>query len=653
MSGLTKDIRLQIYNDISHIGDIWGKCHTRDALNKADFLNKIWPLHLMTSSDLRYSNAYEDATKHLVDNEDWDDDYTFLDRFKLLDCSEAEFIKFINAVISPTIRINQQEISEYARAIDRTLPRGYVFKDTVDDYGNQALTLIAQKTSDEYEYPINLQKNRVCFFVNKKPTSFPSFLLRSDNWDDYGFKTRFTLYYNASSDKSKSLGVIKIFKENESTTVDVIPPTFTILPDSFCSLMQSKKGYELLTRIRKEDYISILYALRDAAYFPEISERYENMQCFRISLLRNYETSDILTNVKREIELEGNLNDWSFGFNTELPYSIDPVCISFNFGNLCDTDNINRIKALIGPNGAGKTTVLKSLVNKLIRGETDGFKPYPPMFNKIITISFSIFDTFINLRGKSVLTYAYCGLHDTENSIMSEDDRAARLREALKWITKSKTNDNGNLLKKFMSALKIFFQQEWVDAICTKDGLRIDMIIKNSQQMSSGESMILNLVASLYANIRKNSLIVFDELEVHLHPRAIRQMMSLLFRITREFESACIIATHSSIVIQELMADNVTIIEKKPLQSETASPIWNAETRCLNRESLAENLSAVSDEIFGESSIQPHYKLIINECAKYANSLEDLLNDMTSDGLTPSLHLYMIAREAFENFHRK
>ena len=63
--------------------------------------------------------------------------------------------------------------------------------------------------------------------------------------------------------------------------------------------------------------------------------------------------------------------------------------------------------------------------------------------------------------------------------------------------------------------------------------------------MSTGEVMILNLIASLYANIRQNSLIVFDEMEVHLHPKAIRQMMSLLFKLTKEFNSACILATHS------------------------------------------------------------------------------------------------------------
>lgn len=155
--------------------------------------------------------------------------------------------------------------------------------------------------------------------------------------------------------------------------------------------------------------------------------------------------------------------------------------------------------------------------------------------------------------------------------------------------------------------------------------------------------MILNMIASLYANIRKNSLIVFAELEVHFHPRAIRQMMSLFFKITREFESACILATHPSIVVQELLADNVTIIEKISKLSADGITFYEGKARRLNQESLAENLSSVSNEIFGENTLQPHYISFIRNCAESASSFDELLNDVTSVGLPPSLPLYLAA----------
>jgi len=655
MAGISKKQRNQIYQKIKSLGNIWGYRQQDNVFPKIDaveFLDRIWSLRLMASSDPRFKNAAEDARQHLINNDDWDDDYTFLDRFKLLDCSEEEFSRFIDTVVSLDVRIDDYEAMKYVSAIEDLLPDGYSFQEYVDDFGRSQHRLVAEKAHNEYEYPIGLQENKIKFFVDQEPNVYPSFFLSSDNWDDYGFKTSFKLYYKEGKFACNSLGIIKIFKEDEDTTIKVIPDNFTTLPDSFCSLMQTRSGYTALKRLRPNDYKSILFALRDAAYFSEISERFETMNCFRSSLLRNIDTDTILHGIKREIERGDQNDNWDFQFSSDLPYTSVPVSIKFNFGDLGYELNFNRIKALIGPNGAGKTSILKSLVDKLIRGK-GGFYPSPPVFNKIITISFSIFDTFINLRGRSILNYTYCGLHNTEDSVMSVIDREKRLKVALKWINNSTTQQTGFLLRKFTSALSIFFPQEWIDSIYTDDGLDIKKVVEDSKRMSSGESMILNLVASLYASIRKNSLIVFDELEVHLHPRAIRQMMSLLFRITQQFDSACILATHSSIVVQELLADNVTIVEKVPSQNEDGSIIWSCETRQLNRESLAENLSAVSNEIFGEADIQPNYKKFIRECADAADSFDKLLNEVTSDGLPPSLPLYLTAREAFETAHKK
>lgn len=655
MPRIEKKTRNKIFQLIKSLGSIWGykpQENYEPRIDEVEFLSRIWPLREMSSSDPRFINAAEDARQHLINNNDWDDDYTFLDRFRLLDCSEDEFIKFVNTVISKDVRFDESETEAYVTSLEKILPSGYAFIESIDDDGDKLFVLTANEANDEYEYPLGLAKNTIKFFVDKEPDCFPSFYLSSDCWDDYGYKTTFRLSYWEGIFARHSLGKIKIFKESETKTIDCIPDTFTTLPDTFCSLMQSPSGYRDLKRFRSNDYKSILFALRDAAYYPEISERFETMSCFRSSLLRDIDCDAILTGIKRELERGADNNDWSFVFSSQIPYSTSPVKIDFQFGNLCYEDNFNRIKALIGPNGAGKTSILKSLVNQLIRGK-DGFTPSPPVFNKIIAISFSVFDSFINLRGKSILNYTYCGLHNSENSIMSVEDREKRLRTALAWINKSTTVSSGRLLQRFTSALSIFFPTEWIDSIFDGDDLNIRKIIEDSREMSSGESMILNLIASLYANIRKNSLIVFDELEVHLHPRAIRQMMSLLFRITKQFDSACILATHSSIVIQELLADNVTVVEKVPSRNNEGEVSWDCETRQLNRESLGENLSAVSNEIFGESDIQPNYSKFICELANDAESLDNLLNEITSDGLPPSLSLYLTAREAYETAHKK
>ena len=81
--------------------------------------------------------------------------------------------------------------------------------------------------------------------------------------------------------------------------------------------------------------------------------------------------------------------------------------------------------------------------------------------------------------------------------------------------------------------------------------------------LSSGQSIILFMISEIISQIRYDSLILFDEPETHLHPNAISSLLNTIFRLVKRFESFCIIATHSPLIIQEIPARNIFIIERE------------------------------------------------------------------------------------------
>ena len=286
---ITREQRLEIYKAINALGNIWGQTGN---LNSVQFLNRIWDLRLMSSSDPRFKTAAEDAKKHLIDNDDWDDDYVFLDRFKLLDCSEEEFLKFINVVISPEVRGDEKEVEKYISVIESLLPKEYEIIETIDKNGQTIHSaLMKSKDDSEYEqYPIGLSPNDILFFTNVEPTKYPAFQIETDNWDDFGYKTTSKLYYWDNNAQCNPIDKLKILNSEEDNTSKVLPESFMSLGATFCSLGQSEHYYRKLKQLLPDKYQSVLYALKDTAWFSEIQYRFENHQGFKRSLLREIST---------------------------------------------------------------------------------------------------------------------------------------------------------------------------------------------------------------------------------------------------------------------------------------------------------------------------------------------------------------------------
>ncbi|HEY4322838.1 MAG TPA: abortive infection family protein [Mucilaginibacter sp.] len=77
-------------------------------LREADFLNRLYDLKKMSSTDYRpeYDTAYKDVLQHADNNPgDWQPDWIFTDeRFNLMHCSDDEYLKFLIETLSPHVR---------------------------------------------------------------------------------------------------------------------------------------------------------------------------------------------------------------------------------------------------------------------------------------------------------------------------------------------------------------------------------------------------------------------------------------------------------------------------------------------------------------------------------------------------------------------
>jgi hypothetical protein len=80
-------------------------------LEEPAFLERIWDLGAMPSTDRRYSDAAGDIWQHRVNNpEDWPDDWVFTDsRFDLMHGDDETLLRFLCEMVHPVVRPDAAE----------------------------------------------------------------------------------------------------------------------------------------------------------------------------------------------------------------------------------------------------------------------------------------------------------------------------------------------------------------------------------------------------------------------------------------------------------------------------------------------------------------------------------------------------------------
>ncbi|MTW87990.1 AAA family ATPase [Virgibacillus dakarensis] len=429
------------------------------------------------------------------------------------------------------------------------------------------------------------------FYKNKKPDNalLPCVVLKHSPWDDYSYKTTHHFIYYDSNGDEKDIGLIKILENGSSTCR--IPDKFDKLGDRFFSLGQEIEFYEWLLDLGFNEREEILIGLNDIVFNEDLRFIAQSLEGFEASLLRTSEARKIL---KEGPYLFGDSNDikpnnvFEFGFKTKVQGAKGAHEVHFDFLR----ENIPfRINALIGKNGTGKTHLLANLANSLggLASKNSRFTPDVPVFSRVIAISYSYFDNFRKPKSNRFYSYRYCGLRN-KTGLMSLRQMERRFEESI------------NQLK--LDSRKIV---EWKNILKSMIDVEVLEYLKDHSMfvtdLSSGQNMILTTITDVLANIKKESLLLFDEPELFLHPNAIANYTNMLYRILDTYNSYAVVSTHSPIIIQSVPSKRVHVLER-----EGEYPI----VKKLGIESFGADLSQITEEIFGAFNVSSVY----SECFK-------------------------------------
>lgn len=457
--------------------------------------------------------------------------------------------------------------------------------------------------------------------------------LETDNWDDYSYKTFFSIKV-IEKGFWKEIGTLRILNYESLVTKTVIPREFNSLSDEFVSLGTNKEFYEeLIDNFGKSKAEKILLNLNDISIKniddnPHFTIEHTGIQN---SLFRSSDARYLYEEVSNIYfkEIKSSDRDYEFTFNFKVDDD-EYIPIVFDFSK---HDYLpNRFFALIGKNGVGKTRLLNQLSKSLYDSSNPSNRNrfiiennYEiPIYQKVIAISFSVFDKFFKGESKSSnekeqtnivetkkANYTYIGLHKVDNTVLT---------------AKEISNINSTIFKKLLFKERA---KRFVELLNKSKILHEDVEFEDindsffTAHFSSGQKIFISMLCRLLAEIEDGSLIFFDEPELYLHPNAIASLMNIFNDILNEYQSYAILCTHSPILVQEIPSRyvrNLSLIEGSLIQTEVTIETFGA------------NISDITKDVYNVSEHESLYKTTFKELAKELDEeeIEKLFQDRLS-----------------------
>lgn len=152
-------------------------------LDEVEFLNRLYDLGSMPSTDSRFENAEGDIWQHRINNLDWDDNWVFADdRLQLQNGPDEIFLQFLAEIVHPVVREDREQAKAIVAMLNMLLaPDGWELaeKTTISGrsiYGPRRLTSsrhairtarkVAQQVDADY---VHRQINRMESAIDTDP----------------------------------------------------------------------------------------------------------------------------------------------------------------------------------------------------------------------------------------------------------------------------------------------------------------------------------------------------------------------------------------------------------------------------------------------------------------------------------------------------
>lgn len=472
--------------------------------------------------------------------------------------------------------------------------------------------------------------------------------LKTDNWDDYSFKTLFSLVIVFANGQTNDIGEIKIgYKEQiaPSRTSEMLPIEFNSLGKDYFSLGQDAEYYQNLCKLTPEIKDELLICLKDIVANPSLLSEVENQDVFQTSLLRSVSFPSISNQLLRVLNGGALLTQFHFKYEKKQTESYAGLSLDFHVNP--STKPSTNIHILIGRNGIGKTTILNNMISSLVdttvsSTEVGAFTDISTYylqqdisldyFTNIVSISFSAFDPFTppeeQINSSLGISYSYIGL----KSIFI-DDNGER---------KSTHKTLSELGEDFVTSLSLCLstprkKERWLNAISVLESdmnfaeMGLHMLADNIDslelrrradnlysRMSSGHAIIILTVTKLIERVEEKTLVLMDEPESHLHPPLLSAFIRALSSLLNNRNGVAIIATHSPVILQEVPKSCVWIIRRTRLEASTERP---------ESETFGENVGILTREVFGLEVSKSGFHDLLAASVDSGKSFEEILQE--------------------------